>query len=396
LIKQRPFHLVFSIFLSLLILAPAGYRVLVGVFPDNSFPVSVQPVPALETPNLKNGEGVKGKIKGLYMDISYNMNRYDAFYKTGFAFRDELLELYKITKMDVLHAQPFPDKVVMGKGDWLFTADRFDGSLSEQLGLSRMDTDEVEDLADRIADFQKWCESEGIFYVLLPTWGKAGIYNDSIPMRHADAPSTLEQLIDELMNQGVRVVNYRPQMKAQQSKTLFFRHDSHWNGHGAWIAYQQLMDTLRKFDPGLTKLTQREVFADTTFPGDMDLMKMLGEKSPYPSVYVLPAMRRARQVEKHLTPPPDYSYVPPENYEFRFRNDSGIYKTMVFRDSYFVHLEPLLVESFNESVLIWHRIPDTAIIRQEKPDIVIQQISERLINEMYYELKAGSSEVKMQ
>lgn len=390
--KQRYFHLIFSIAISTLILAPAGYRLFVTIFPEPEYPVAVHPLPALQAWNIKNGQGIKGKIKGIYMDLSLNLNQYDDWYKTGFTFRSELLELYKTIKTDIFHAQPFPDKVILGRGDWMFTGDRFDGSLSEQLGYNRMTSEEINDLADMIAAFQKWCEGQDIFYVFMPTWGKAGLYSDSIPMKPADTPSTLNALNHVLISKGVRVLDSRRQLEKHRSKTLFFKHDSHWNGHGAWIAYRQLMDTLQTFNPDLPGLTAEDVTADTIFPGDMDIAKLLGIKSPYPSIYVRPKIRRTQQVENRLSLPENYTYVPPENYEKRFRNDSAEQKLLVFRDSYFVHLKPLLTESFKESVLIWHRIPDTTLILQEQPDILIQQISERLINDMYFEIKSKAAQ----
>lgn len=250
-----------------------------------------------------------------------------------------------------------------------------------------MNPDEIDDLAKTIAGLQEWCESRGIYYVFLPTWGKAGIYHESIPMKPSAEPTNLEQLIITLIRKDVRVVDSRLELVKHRNKPLYFKHDSHWNGHGAWIAYRQLMDTLRRFNPDLMEFSAEDVTADTIYPGDMDMAKILGRKSPYPSIYVNPKVRLARQVEDRLTLPENYNYVRPENYENRFRNDSAKQKVLVFRDSFFVHLKPLLIESFNESVLIWHRIPDTALIKKEKPDVVIQQISERLINDMYYEMK---------
>ena len=295
--SQRYFHLVFSLIIALLFLAPGACRLFVTIIPGSDLPVSVQPIPPMQAQNIKNGKDIKGKVKGIYMDLSHNLNQYDDWYRTGFTFRRELLELYKTIKIDLSHSQPFPDKVIIGRGDWMFTGDRFDGSLSEQLGYNRMTSEEINDLAAMIAGFQKWCEGLDIFYVFMPTWGKAGLYSDSIPMKPADKPSTLNALNRALISKGVRVLDSRKQLEKQRGKTLFFKHDSHWNGHGAWIAYRQLMDTLQKFNPDLPGLTAEDVTADTIFPGDMDIAKLLGRKSPYPSIYVRPKIRRAQQVE---------------------------------------------------------------------------------------------------
>lgn len=385
--KQRSFQLLFSLTLASLFLLPAGMRCIHMITPGTSLPVSVKPLPDFQIENIKNGQGMKGKIKGAYMDMPGVLRQFDDWYRTGFTFREELLGIYQGIKTDLLNTQVYPDQVLAGRDDWLFTGDNFDGSFSELLGLRRMTDPEIKELADIIENLQAWCERRGIVYVFMPVRGKAGFYQDKILYYKSDLPTTLGLLVNELKGRGLRVVDSRAELEKYRDKQLYFKQDSHWNGHGAWIAYNLLMDTLQQHIPGLYRLSKNDVFADTTYPGDNDLARLINRKSPYPSVYVKPKRPTAVRIENRLTVPDDYVYVAKSNYEFRFRNDSAKFKSLVYRDSYFVHLEPLFIQSFNESVEIWHRIPDTTLIKNEHPDVVLQEISERIINDFYEEYK---------
>jgi hypothetical protein len=52
-------------------------------------------------------------------------------------------------------------------------------------------------------------------------------------------------------------------------------------------------------------------------------------------------------------------------------------KAVLFRDSFFTKLVPFFAPHFRRSVYYWQYKFDCAVIDQEKPDIVIQQIAER-------------------
>gem|GEM_PF-2097524 len=390
--QQRSFQILFSLILSFLFLLPAGVRFIHIISPGVVLPVEVKPGPVFNIENIKNGKGIKGKIKGTYMDIGGVVQQFNDWYRTGFSFREELLDIYKVIKTDLLKTQVYPNKVLVGSDDWLFTGDNFNGSFSELLGLSRLPDPDIKALGNIIQNTQSWCEKRGILYVFMPIKGKAGFYQDKILYRKSNLPTTLGMLTDELRARGVLVVDSRAELEKHRDKQLYFKQDSHWNGQGAWIAYNQLMDTLQQHFPGIFRLGEDDVFADTVYPGDNDLARLINRPSLYPSVYVKPKSSTAVRINNRLTVPDDYVYVAKSNYEFRFRNDLRKLKSLVFRDSYFVHMEPLFLQSFGESVEIWSRIPDTTLIRQEQPDVVIQQISERLINDMYLEIKSKATQ----
>ena len=52
----------------------------------------------------------------------------------------------------------------------------------------------------------------------------------------------------------------------------------------------------------------------------------------------------------------------------------------MFRDSFSTALVPLLSESFDRSVYVWDDKIDPEIVEREKPDIVVWEVAERLLD----------------
>jgi hypothetical protein len=55
---------------------------------------------------------------------------------------------------------------------------------------------------------------------------------------------------------------------------------------------------------------------------------------------------------------------------------------MIYRDSFFVQLATCTNESFGETILLWDFRLDTTAIKAEKPDIVLLECAERMVDEL--------------
>lgn len=375
--------LLFGIFISMLFLLPLGFRIAKTAFPGLLFPQKVEPVPSI---NIRLSPFQDIKIKESLNALTTYAHTFNYWYQYHFTLNKEFLKVYQLIKEKILHTNPFPDRVIEGRDGWLFTGDHFDGSLSEQLGFSRMKDQEIAVLGIILLQYQNWCEENGIFYAFMPVQGKAGFYSRFIPIKKPQEPTTLERLIEQLKLLDVKTIDCRESLQKAGNQQIYLKEDSHWNGHGAWMAYKQMMDTLKKYFPKIEILHEHDVSADT-ISERMDLADVLNRKSPYPNIFIRPKNPGAKQQPDRLKIPDDYLYVAPANYEFRYTCNNKPLKALIFRDSYFSHLQPPVTESFGETTLIWHRIPDTSLIKSEQPDVVIHQLSERLINDFYKEYK---------
>jgi len=62
------------------------------------------------------------------------------------------------------------------------------------------------------------------------------------------------------------------------------------------------------------------------------------------------------------------------------RPDAPIRRAVVFRDSFSMALVPFLSEEFGRAVYLWIQDFEPSVIEREKPDLVIQEYTERLLS----------------
>ena len=55
-------------------------------------------------------------------------------------------------------------------------------------------------------------------------------------------------------------------------------------------------------------------------------------------------------------------------------DDASLPRAVIFRDSFTSHLVPFLSEHFSRAVYLWQNDFDAAVVTQEHPDVVIQEI----------------------
>ena len=339
--------------------------------------------PAINLYHFNNGQGIKGKIKGVFLDVKNNTVKLYNWYKRKLGFKKELLKGYQFIKEDVLNTNPFPNKVFKGRDGWLFLGDDFDYALSTSLGIKRFKKEQIKKLTGIITSHYNWCQQRGIGYYFMLIPGKHDVYSEYLPFDKPDQPTTYNWLSEALALTNIPFVDSRKPLISGKSRQVFYKEDTHWNGHGAWIAYRQLMDSIRQDFPSISGLNHHEVFFDSIFNGSGDLAEFLNRKSPFPKISVNPVVSNAKIMKKQLKVPPGYNTSSPNNYEYRYRNRKGALKILVFRDSFFCTMKPIIAATFHTSVLIWDPFLDTNIIIKEQPDIVVQEITERMIRNFY-------------
>ena len=61
------------------------------------------------------------------------------------------------------------------------------------------------------------------------------------------------------------------------------------------------------------------------------------------------------------------------------RQDAGLPRAVLFRDSFAAQLIPFLAEHFERMICIWDNDFDRAIVEHERPAVVIQEVVERAL-----------------
>mgnify|MGYP003510692474 CR=1 FL=1 len=90
--------------------------------------------------------------------------------------------------------------------------------------------------------------------------------------------------------------------------------------------------------------------------------------------------QKAQIIDQRIIQPTKI-YVDPSEYEFRYKSPSKNNSKIVFiRDSFFILFIKYVSEHFKESVFIFHREFDLKILKNEKPDFIVEEIVERDID----------------
>jgi hypothetical protein len=307
-------NIFFTIIISLLFILPNSYMVVRSFAPGLiGYKKPLKP-PAINLYHLNNGQGIKGKIKGVFLDAKNNASKLYEWYKSKLGFKKELLKIYQFIKEDLLNTNPFPNKVFAGRDGWLFLGDDFDYALSTSLGIKRLNKRQIDKLAGIITSHYNWCDQRGIRYYFMLVPGKHDIYSEFLPFGKPDMPTTYDWLSEALTLTHVPFIDSRKPLVHGKTLQLYGKEDTHWNGHGAWIAYRQLIDRIGQDFPSISGLKYEEVFFDSAYNGSGDLASFLNRKSPYPKISVKPLVPNARIMEKQLKVPPGYITSNPNNY----------------------------------------------------------------------------------
>src|SRR5262249_21747021 len=101
-----------------------------------------------------------------------------------------------------------------------------------------------------------WLAQRGIPYVVLIAPDKQTVYPEHLPhslKRRTESNSHLDQLLAYLRaHTTVQVLDVRAAMhEAKARERLYDYTDSHWNGRGAYVAYDGLIEALSPQFPGM-------------------------------------------------------------------------------------------------------------------------------------------------
>jgi len=238
---------------------------------------------------------------------------------------------------------------------------------------------------------KQWLQEQGIRYLLVIAPNKQSVYPEYVmeAWQRVQGKSKLQQLITaypEISN--TELLDLATPLKAKKTEPLFFKSDTHWTPFGAYTSFLSIAEKLEQMFPSLT-LNKDFGFTGlktrTCSPSDNqcgDLTKMLLDFQPFKESFRgLSKYETCARFERI-----DY---PLSNYPAR-ANKSPVtvtcseaqLKAVIFRDSFFVGLEPYFSENFSRAVYLWKEYDQSNVEEIQKyftPDIVIEEVVERIL-----------------
>ncbi len=284
---------------------------------------------------------------------------FEQYFNDHFGLRNNLVRWYSLLQFKWLKISSMPTVVVIGKAGWLFNAS--DKMIEDYRGLLQYSSEDLIKIKDQIVREKAFMDSKGIVYLIVLCPNKDTVYPEFMPdtITRVRNSRRLDQLTDYLKEDGkAPLIDLRNALR-QVKKTypLYYKLDTHWNTFAGFVAYQEIMKELMKIFSGLSPLSLAdfEITTETEDKADGDLV------SPLAMYGVLP------EVRVNLNP------------RNNFPASKRIRKVLVFHDSFFHALYPYMGHDFETVILREHgeKAVDLKLIEDEKPNVVIFQVSER-------------------
>jgi hypothetical protein len=147
-----------------------------------------------------------------------------------------------------------------------------------------------------------WLGERGVAFLFVIVPSKETIYPEHLPASapRARARSRLDEMLEVFASSNVEYLDLRgPLLQGRKHAQLYDRVDSHWNGHGARIGAQLLLQRAG------AALKQPEAWAalDSHLSprpswADMPLILALDGRVTEPSVELVPNQPRAKRIER--------------------------------------------------------------------------------------------------
>jgi hypothetical protein len=312
------------------------------------------------------------RLGGTLVSAAAYPAHFSDWFDDHFGFRSLLVRWYGESRLFVLGVSPSA-AVVAGRDGWFFYGD--DKGVEDYAQVEPMTPEALANWRSAVTRARDWLRARGIAYVFTIAPDKHVLYGDEMTpaIARVGDVSRADQLFTTLQDMGLAVDVRSSLVAAKAAERIYQKTDTHWNDRGAFVAYQGIITAVRGRVPTTPPAWTRGDFepVDRVVEG-LDLAGMMGLKRVLREVdltLVPRRLRRARVVEPAGASPTDE-----EGRLVTEIDDPRLPRAVIFRDSFVSHLVPFLSEHFSRAVYLWQNDFDAAVVEQEHPDVVIQEI----------------------
>ena len=306
-------------------------------------------------------------------------------------FGGRRLFIYLNSCVRLLGFQQSPIKqVVKGKDGWFFYGG--DKLTEEFTGETKLTISDLEGWRKHIEQSRDWLAQRGIEYLFVTVPNKHSIYPEFMPDNFKKSKqSSLDLLLDHLnQHSDVTILDLRnPLLEAKKDHIVYDKTDTHWNIHGAFAAYEAMMNQIVPHMPSLSPLTKDQLNITTFERKGGDIIQYTGLENSireYSHTWT-PNFQSGVSVPTNLPPlvgltPPRWMKDTRRAWQARQCPGAKGSETVVFRDSFFDILIPLFSENFKKTYYVWSKMNPAImdqILAQDKISLVIDIHVERTL-----------------
>ena len=292
--------------------------------------------------------------------------KFKEYFHDHFGLRKTLVSLQANAKVNWLGVSP-SSEVVLGDHQWLFYSGT--RAMDNYRSIKPFTNQELDAWLRLYKGRRDWLASQGIEYILVIPPEKHTIYPEYLPRRftRVGRESRLDQLLAYLQTKSdLRVIDVRPALMRSKANgpDLYFHTDTHWNGHGAFVAYREIMTTVSRLFPKLHPVPEEQADLET-IPRIGDLSLMLGAAVP-------PEMSLMTRPSPEVTTFPDRIA-----YTISQRRGEDLPRMVMISDSFGRALADLLSRHFSAALYVAGHQLDGDAIRAAQPNLVMEVSLER-------------------
>jgi alginate O-acetyltransferase complex protein AlgJ len=305
------------------------------------------------------------------------------YYNARFAFRGALMRSHAWLKIKLFNVSS-TDRVTLGKDGWLFYA--ADGTLDDYRRIRPFTNAELDGWTRMLVQRRDWLRKRGIPFLFTIAPNPQTLYSEFMPesVRRSNNPSRMDQLLAHLrQTTDIDVLDLRPALLAmKQHERVAYMTDTHWNQIGGFVAYQEIARWMRRRLPALRTFTLEDFERVDVPKWHGGLSYFLGAPQMFSETRVELRPRTSVRVTtdgQPLSADESLDLAVPRRRVDRRSDDGEVASALFIRDSQFGAPAQFLSRHFRHSVLLWQPTIDPAVVDEIRPQVVVQQIAERLL-----------------
>ncbi len=314
-----------------------------------------------------------------WQELKIAPKQFDQYYSDHFGFRWSLLFIYRHLKF-FIHDSPLETAFFAKQKGWIFYSSKIDGdSIGDYRNINRFSDKQLATMISHLKQKQQWLAKQNIEYLFVIAPSKYYIYPEHLPnyIKPIKQQNLVEQLVEELKKHPeINFINLRPALqKAKGEEPFYFKADSHWNFVGTNIAQYEMAKKIDGLFPNQISpfLYKQEHFTQkSAFEGDLALYMGLGK-------YFSEEMKKPAF-------DPCTDFLKKDKNLFHTNCSGSALNTLIFRDSFFTGLQAYISQYFQHSTFVWQKMTfsqSQRLIKQNKPDIVIEEWIDRYLPRNY-------------
>jgi hypothetical protein len=322
----------------------------------------------------------------------------------NFAFRTLLIQYYS-TFLYLGGVSANPQKIIVGKNNYLFLGNSFDEVMDQVTGKIHFNKKQLTKWKSSFQLRARYLDLMGIpFYaVLVPK--KHTVYPEYLPEYIIPAK---ENVFDQIMNSGpgfdlLHLKDTLISSKPYWGNLLYNKTDSHWSEIGAYISYVKIINHLKAdFNDLASIVLTRDDFDVKPHPGVQNkfILNLIVDMNDYNVTIIKPDNWNNQIVKTNY----EGDTLPSNPFDFVYYHEKVIihnsekkYTLLVFEDSFSVRLSAFLNQTFGKIIYCHYSEPEakefTQLVERFKPDLVLYEFGEQSL--ALHDLASNNLSVKL-